>query len=111
MVVSLAPNIVFWRPAPARHAPMLRTGLQHKMQPVPISNQRPVPSLAGLGALLFRCCSGRQDAVFAAKNSGTDARKSLKARQLSVFAISPEPNGVQGVAGSNPAVPTQRPSP
>ena len=66
------------------------------MQPAQISNQRPVPSLAGLGALLFRCCSGRQNAVFAAKNSGTDAWKSLKNRQLVVFAIPREPWGSGG---------------
>jgi hypothetical protein len=50
-------------------------------------------------ALLFRCCSGRQDVVFAAQNSGTDAQKSPKSRQLGVLAMSPEPNGVVGIAG------------
>jgi hypothetical protein len=58
------------------------------MQPIPISNQRPdVPSLAGVGALLFRCCSGRQHAVFAAKYSGADAPESLKTRHLVVSPV------------------------
>jgi len=40
--------------------------------------------------------------------TGTDARKPLENRQVVVLSGIPDPHGVQGVAGSNPAVPTSR---
>jgi hypothetical protein len=47
----------------------------------------------------------RQERAPTQENSGTDARFPSENRQSVVVRESPEPNGVQGVAGSNPAVP------
>jgi hypothetical protein len=47
----------------------------------------------------------RQSRLFLQGDSGTDARFPWEGGQHVVVGGTPEPNGVQGVAGSNPAVP------
>jgi hypothetical protein len=47
----------------------------------------------------------RQEPTSGQGNAGTDARFPSENRQVAVIGESPEANGVQGVAGSNPAVP------
>ena len=49
----------------------------------------------------------RRSTAFAGSKYGTDARFPSINRQNVVFRFPPDPNGVQGVAGSNPAVPTR----
>ena len=48
----------------------------------------------------------RQSATSMSFIRGTDARNPSENQQIVVFRTPPGPNGVQGVAGSNPAVPT-----
>lgn len=43
--------------------------------------------------------------------SGADARASYESRQIAVIGSPRAPNGVQGVAGSNPAIPTHGSAP
>jgi hypothetical protein len=75
---------------PIRNDPRFQALLVKYAKPQPVRRRRsPIPPL------LFRCCLGRQNAVSATGNSGTDARKSLQNRQLVVFAMSSEHNEVE----------------
>jgi len=55
--------------------------------------------------LSFGVSFSPQTPVFAAFGSGTDARNPLKYRQLAVFAMLPNVDVVQGVAGSTRTLP------
>jgi hypothetical protein len=53
----------------------------------------------------FWCSFSRQMPALVKGKSGADARFPSKSRHVVGFLCAREPNGVQGVAGSNPAVP------
>ena len=57
-------------------------------------------------AVEFRSSFSLQGPTSAIRESGADAQFPSETRHCVVVCQPPEPNGVQGVAGSNPAVPT-----
>jgi hypothetical protein len=70
----------------------------------PPANPHP-PYAASPAGTRFGTRFSRQEPTSGQGNAGTDARFPSENRQIVVVGESPEPNGVQGVAGSNPAVP------